>query len=646
MTPITAQYKGQTVTILNVTGNDKNANVVYVDSGNNLNVSREVLDWTSVFNVSSGINQNSYAGTYNYSTSADQIIPTKSTNFETKPAYVSDYMDTDNLAYGSYATSAGSYAGTNTTVVLTLPFDITYIFIKGDTSAASTAVRIFNQNFWLQRAVVADPIGNLGDVDVYGNTVTITSGPMTVAGTTYHWFAVSDPFATTIQNFNYEGNWLQTDYKSLVGVDAQVVLHKRDNLVPMNYLGSDGSFGAITPVATSGVMTMLPDGTIRCNGDNTVNGGESNDLIAFKRSPFVECFEYTGGNLTTIPTSLSDIDCMIMIPMSAGSYGYGGHMWFQSDATNVYPMYTGAKTSALGISVARGRINISTGQIFNKVGEKYIIVAFEKNRNPVSYGGSITSRSRYTSPSNLILNSGVWIDCGADNSLAVSGDYTLEWYGQSLIATGALGTGNLDANARCLFSRTSGVYGEDNTANYGLWLAYAPYISEFPSFWIAPKNKVNFPTSAVWTEDCWQTGIQPSIRQYQHFMAVCDTSGNYMLYLNGRLVKERKQGDILRSVSGLRMAIGGNYGTTSAADLTNNIVAFSTIRIYDRALSVAEIRNNFLSCGNHKKYASTSDFVEEWKAENFNGTTLLATKNSANNGTIKGGSNWKFFKGL
>lgn len=581
---------------------------------------------------------------FDYSSVSDSQIPSRTIDATNKPMLIDGNFDTENVAYQSYCTCAGSYTGAGGAMTLTFPFEPTFFIVKGDTSAANTAARIFMSTMWLQRPTVGDPIGNLGDVDIYGQTVSLTSGPLTSAGVTYHYIAISDPYGTTIKHANYQGNWLNTDYELMKGNNVQLALCKRDNYVPMHWAASDGTFGCMLTSALSGTMQILPDGTFRVNNDNTVNGGESNDVIQFVKSPFVNVFKYIGGWLTSMPTAVSDVEGILFIPQNSSAYGYPAHIWFPTDPTFIYPINTGSKTSALGISVARGRVNISTSQWFNKVNESYIAVVFEKNRN-TTFLGSQTTRSKFTTPSSLILNAGVWIDCGNDDSLNISNDMTLEWYGQSLIATGSVGNGNFDTNGRCLFSRTSGTYGDPNTANFGLWLMYAPYISETPSFWIAPKNKVNFPTSAVWTEDVWQTGVKPNERQYQHFVARCDTSGNYLLYLNGKLVKERKHADITVPVSGLKMVIGGNFGTTSAADMANNIIAFSTIRVYDRALNTYEIMNNFKACGN-SKFTATPDFVEEWKADNFNGTTLFATRNPANNGTIKGGTAFKLFKAL
>jgi len=136
------------------------------------------------------------------------------------------------------------------------------------------------------------------------------------------------------------------------------------------------------------------------------------------------------------------------------------------------------------------------------------------------------------------------------------------------------------------------------------------------------------------------TGIVLDVNKLYHVVATHQGLGIWKVYVNGQEVKERKR-DLIAAIGrpnvgsavGQRFVIGARQRDTIANANGQN---FRMARIYNRALTKAEVLNNYLSVFNKTTPVATN-LVEEWDATRASGSSLLATKNSANNGTITGG---------
>ena len=119
-----------------------------------------------------------------------------------------------------------------------------------------------------------------------------------------------------------------------------------------------------------------------------------------------------------------------------------------------------------------------------------------------------------------------------------------------------------------------------------------------------------------------------------HIIATHAGAGVWTVYVNGAPIKERKR-NLAQNVvgfSGHRTVIMGRQRDTIA---NTNGGMFKLARIYNRALTQSEAFENYLSV--FGKSTATDGFVEQWVADNASGATLVATVNSANNGTITNG---------
>lgn len=555
---------------------------------------------------------------------------------------------TDKL--GGYSTFSGTYTGNGSSQNITLSAKPSLLVVRG--ASSSNAIRIWSEGAWYGRAVQGAPLANPTDLSVYANTFTVSNGgtasSANVNGVVYQYFAIFDPFETTIASANYAGNLTNGRTVDLFkGRDVAATIFKRDNTPAMAY-AITGYASDISGAAAVGI-TKNSDGTYTLDSSNAVNGGEGNQMIGFLRSPYTYATEYTvsASSVAIFETPFDDIEAFFVFPK--GDYSVPAAAWFSSDSTptNSYPFTAAAVQTTAVTSVDRGRIALASGT-YNTNGNTYVLIAFAKVRTTPAFP-AVMSRREVKNPNSILLGPSTYFNCGTDDSLNVVGPMSLEWFGISMLTASATSTGNTDTNSRCIFARGSGAYATAGNMSYGLWLGYSPDTADTASLWVAISSTFDWSTAGNFKNSPWQSGLKPEYRRFQHYVAVTDGAGTWNIYVNGMLRKELKRPDLLLTGgSGHKMCIGGMYGPNATPDMAASYLGVSVIRIYPFALSQSQVDRNLLACGTPRDLsAATPGFTEEWRAENFNAGTgiLSATVRAENNGTIVG-SAYKLQRGL
>jgi hypothetical protein len=288
----------------------------------------------------------------------------------------------------------------------------------------------------------------------------------------------------------------------------------------------------------------------------------------------------------------------------------------------------------------------------NANGTRYVLIGFLKNR----VGAYVPRRRQFKSSAVVQLTSG-YIRCGTSDTLMIDGSISMEWFGGmgnadadnvSSVVDGA----TVDDTAFAQFPVVFRSDGADRVAghmSYGMGLCegqtYEPNKGT-PDGWRGSTMLVA--TSSTWKLR-YSTDGGTSLAQYPanpgvrhpggvvHWMVTFDDETKIMRwYLNGEQVKVRQlASDSVTSVAGHELVIGGRKRGSATPDHATSM-GMRTVRLYARALSAAEARQNHLS--HYTGFpAAVSDYREEWLAKNASGTTLAATVDAANNGTITNG---------
>jgi len=108
------------------------------------------------------------------------------------------------------------------------------------------------------------------------------------------------------------------------------------------------------------------------------------------------------------------------------------------------------------------------------------------------------------------------------------------------------------------------------------------------------------------------------------------------------LVKQRQYNLVSKSLvnavggTGHKTVIGGRYNGSSIINSTR--CDFLLARVYSEALSDINVAIRYAKASQGASADYTTNMAEEWDASNARGTSLPATVNAANNGTIVGGA--------
>jgi hypothetical protein len=545
-----------------------------------------------------------------------------------------------------------SYVGNAQPNFIDFGFDADLVIVKG---AGQNAV-IFTKEQWY------------GNVQSFGNTVQSGSDAATIApaiqptgisltsslaainssGVTYYAVAIKDNGSGILKTFAYNGYRYQTTAANgtnsdpvtmdlIAGTYPQIVHIKRD-AVSTGHEGvwatpswvkkesADAVNNALLTLASDGTMSLSTDISVNENDGGTV--GEATNCFSLHNSgTYWDLLSYTGTGAAQRIAANGDVAAAFVIPQAAAAMQF----WISGMGSN---SADGGQTTLYSnrLTAGNGFVSVGSDASVNTVGVTYALIVFYKS-------GAYEKRAPTTRRGGVRIStiSSGHISCGTDASLGIAGAHSLEWIGAISDATSEqfiMGRiGNASTGSRG--SPTAG------SCNYAMSYTHDPDAG----LEICTSDQFSNLTTAVSKQQRWRTGI--ILRPYTpiHLLYTHDGVDKWILYVNGVAVKWRRLSmnvfgiNGITNTAGLTMSFGGRIsaGTWAAADRTTHRFG----RIYNRALTATEVAQmfarNFLGATINDLSDSATSLVEEWKFNEATGTTVTATKNANNNGTITSG---------
>jgi hypothetical protein len=472
-----------------------------------------------------------------------------------------------------------------------------------------------------------------------------------VTGTTYYYIAIKDNGSGILKTFAYNGfrnktvgapdnqgtvsNTVVMDL--LAGTQPSIVHIKRD----ATGAGHEGVWATTSFVKKESaaainntLLTLAIDGTMTLSTDISVNendgvvAGEAHNCFSL-HSPgvFWDLKTYVGnGGIQDIPCT-GEIAAAIIIPQAAVSMEFWVNGMGTSSSTGSNTTFNTGRLTANGKTISLGSSTVT-----NAIGVTYSLVvfykseSFEKAKPRIKQGGL-----------KITTVGSSHVACGTDVSLTLAGAHSMEWIGQVTDATTEQFLMGRGGNA------TTGARG---TPTAGSW-NYAMSYTKDPDagLEICTSDQFSNQSTSASKQQRFRTGIVLRPFEDYHLGYSHDGIDLWILYVNGVPVKWRRLPmsvfaiNGITATTGLTMSFGGRIssGTYAAADKT--IHRFG--RIYNRVLTATEwsqmYARNYMSVTLNDLTDSATSLVEEWKFNDTTGTTVLATKNAANNGTITNG---------
>ena len=570
----------------------------------------------------------------------------------------------DRLARNVYlpVTLTGTYTGNGTTQSVNVGFRPSLVVLKGNT----TEFALFGNdtNFMKRTDHFLNAASISGTDGILITDTGFTVGSSVRANTNaivYHYFAYCDNGSDNLLQANWAGNGASGRTVDLfTRKPIAGAICKRDNNNAAVWLVGDAAsnywYNGATNAVSTGTTLDSETGQITLGSGNEINQwagllGEGINCLAFaKNSEAVTVKTYTGTGgarnvtLPFIPEAFFIATRSTTSPTSRA--------WFSSLSAGQDLPLTNQAIASGTITVSGSRIAFA-GATLNATSIEYVIYAFRKLRY-----------NTWTPPNTLpiTINKAVelastgYVDCGTSDSLQISGAITMEWFGTVYLPDTTQYTGSADIDTLAgnqdkltpLIFRSSGADMAAGAVSFGMAISAGTvsvdaYIDcsvlvAMHDYWGMLQSNA----SGDLDNHPWNTGITIPANENVHIIATHAGSGYWTLYVNGVRIKERKRDELLASTpranvtgySGHKTVIGGRLRDGLIANANGGSVRLA--RIYNRALTEQEVMKNYLSL--FGKATVTSNFIEEWNANNATSTTLVASNLAVNNGSIVNGT--------
>jgi hypothetical protein len=561
--------------------------------------------------------------------------------------------------------ASGTYTGNGTSQRISVGFRFDTIFVKGGSNASG----IWSRENWSERTntfnaqlSIKDAIAPAGD----GTYFDVGAAPeVNASATTYYWFAIADTGEGMFETGNYHGN-------QLVGRVVYTQTQKQINALWIKRDTARAAIGNVYPSTKSTYLTTnagevtnhyilsLGVGQFTVDGgatyapwvnENDGNRGEATQYLAwFGDSANCKLVSWTGDgttNRTITTTCASDLQAALVwqengarsirfktSAMPSGQTGPGSNSAFQSNELNLSgtSLVTGSSTN------------------LNQSGLQYYAIVFGQddgaslpaaNKVPACAAGS--GRKVIDLPGRSTSSC---IDFGSSDTLKFNGAMSMVlmaqvWYYNP--------SGNQPSTMQALLARSTGTLTSAGATSWGIHLAHYMETTQGlcgPMFTpVVTDRQVNDsgppdPAGAV-----WRSGIIPPRGFRWFFIGLShDGNGRWKMFLDGKLVKQRDI-DMATTYStpniaggtGHRTAAGARWNGSAFVDFLR--MRFALARIYTTELSDSQqVALYQRHAQGNLGVSDVTGFLEEWDAANASGTSLPATVNSANNGTITNGT--------
>lgn len=526
----------------------------------------------------------------------------------------------------------GTYVSDGARRTIDVGFRPKQVFIKAEGNY-NLAQR--SDNIWVGRTNVLaasdsflDGVGFFGEEMVIGVDATINT-----SGARYHWCAIGEDGSDDFETVSYMGNATAGHVlNTRIQKTPIAVLTKRDSTlagvakIPGVTMAADlvgaavsecysaVNAGALTLTAVTNVNQYTTAGLGEGIGSLVLYGGSNAKVVTWSSGAsggFIDC----GG------------DPLAALIFRTDTTGIEAH-FVTRNMPDAYPITTTAKTTSTATLVPGGIVLGSSATL--RTGTFYAIVFCRKDTTAKVSPPQIIVRERKA----VYLpgrGTAAKVDCGtSDATLKIDGAITIEWNGMVFADQY-----NGESHAH-LLERGVGPAATPGAYSWGvLGVQKHDFSWSGPQLACIPTN--NFGDAAPLDEAVWRTGIvMPYGRPFQ-MTAVHEGSGRWLMYLNGVLVKQRRINLATNILSGAghRTQFGARRNTADSADTQYQRMMILSARVYSAALSSSQVASRFVrELMGSTETDITSNLAELWDARNASGTSLPASVNSANNGTI------------
>jgi hypothetical protein len=537
-----------------------------------------------------------------------------------------------------------TFVGNGTRQTISLGWEPEYVAIFGSTTSAPM------QRFFDGFSGRSHPYTS--GIDGF-NAIRLTKTGFTVNrhasvnrnGDTFYYLALARSSDLKMALASWMGNGLSGRVITLddATVDPDMVLVKRDNSRAgvIRIDGQDTGNLSGTALLVTGALTGFAPGEFVVSADLNVNEvnyasdlGEGIDALAIQVGANTVAGTFTGNGAASQAISVGWRPAAVFIYKLSGT------------AVQARVKVDGMPTdSAAGVNSTTGLL---TGAV--EISADGFTVKGGTNTNAALYGYTAI-RAHGTPPiaapvvrksgkkAILLPGSNSRINCGSSDTLAIDGALTIEFLGGVEPSSANV---SIPMLTRGLNTEAAGGY------SWGLAALYWPGGSgdwPGPEMTVVTGTELQVSDLTVEMEHTWRTGILPLYGTVQHWVITNDGAGKWRLYRNGILVKQRET-----DLTALDPPIAnidsqsGHYTTIGALRhaggyINSGRMRFMSSRVYSRDLTASECKSRFLRAGRGSSESDvTSGLVEEWDAANASGSSLPATINAANNGSIVNGS--------
>lgn len=580
-------------------------------------------------------------------------------------------------------TATGTYTGNGSLQKIDLAFYPRCVIIF----APNRRSLWWNKEAWSERTNSLDAQLSMKlAIDVDGMTFYVGAGDPGLGatenpnstGVVYHWLAFGpEAGEDSHESWNYIGNKISGRVLPLVKQATPAALFiKRDTAAAGVVKALSGAFTTITDGSGSSstqYILSLNNGSFTVDDTNNVNQlagnlGEATQVNAFYNgvAPNVSVVTWTGNGAATqtVAGGAGTVKAALLWPENGSLAVRFKTDQMAGDTTLSATSVGGANTGEASLSGA----NLVVAGNLNQAGLVYFATVFGADTGnaqasplkvPACAPGS--GRKVVYLPGRDVASH---IDCGVGSaSLAMPANTPNSF--ELLVSTAYLNSQANDTTPtdNCpLFCRSDGAPSTGTNISWFWMIALmtddlngsqglcgATHVMAATNF--TPTLGNGAPNPAGLT---WRTGIvEQAGHRFEHLMFTHDGNGRWSMYRDGDLIKRR---DI-----DMRTNADANGNSTSRPNLTGRTVhrtmfggrwsstagglqgphcrmKLALARVYNVELTAAQVQARYQRAALGLTAPSDVTPLEEWDANNASGTSLPATVNAANNGTIGNGS--------
>lgn len=522
----------------------------------------------------------------------------------------------------------GTYISDGNRRTIDLGFRPEKVYIKGD-STVNLAQR--GAETWVGRtnglAAVdsfLDGVGFFGEELLIGAHVSVNT-----SGVRYYWLAIGDDGTGDHEMVSYMGN---SEAGNVVALKQQktpiALLTKRDSTAVAVLKVPGVATSSATGSSVSECFSAISSGSVTLNDVVNVNEydsasglGEGIDMLAVYDGSNAKVVTWSSG------TSGQFVDCgadpMAALIFRTDTTGVVAH-FVTRDMHDAAPV-TNVAITANTATLAPGGIVLGSGSTL-RTGTFHALVFCRKETTAKVSPPQIIVRDRKA----VYLpgrGTAAQVDCGtSDATLKIDGAITIEWYG---IAWPDQYSSSVGVH---LLERGIGPSATVGAYSWGLAAVQAWSGAQLAAVTTNQWAEVTPLDAAV-----WRTGILMPYGRPCHIVHVHEGNGRHLMYLNGELVKQRRINLATNIVSGAghRTSFGMRRNTADTAWTQAQRMAIMSGRVYAAALTADQVAARFArEVMGSTESDITTGLAEWWDARNASGTSMPASVNGANNGTI------------